>query len=139
MPESIGSTSALSSRNRTNFYVKNSNLKPHPTMKTATVEPSETLAAPRDDATELAPPIIHLKNILVPLDLSEMSLKSLHYAVPFAEQFGAKLTLLHVVHPPAYNPELPYPVELGVDYSAVIEKQLDEDPSPARCRYGRAV
>jgi nucleotide-binding universal stress UspA family protein len=37
----------------------------------------------------------------VPIDFSESSGKALDYAVPFARQFGAKLTLLHVVEPVA--------------------------------------
>src|SRR5256885_14603057 len=39
-----------------------------------------------------------LKDILVPIDFSDCSKKALRYAVPFAKQFGATITLLHVVH-----------------------------------------
>ena len=42
-----------------------------------------------------------IQYILVPIDFSESSGKALDYAVPFARQFGAKLTLLHVVEPVA--------------------------------------
>lgn len=42
---------------------------------------------------------LQIKSILVPTDFSLPSMKALDYAVPFAEQFGAKLTLLHVVEP----------------------------------------
>ena len=38
-----------------------------------------------------------LKNILVPVDFSACSRKALQYAIPFARQFGAALTLLNVV------------------------------------------
>ena|SRR5438876_4987103 len=38
-----------------------------------------------------------LKKILVPVDFSECSKKALHYAIPFARQFEASLTLLYVV------------------------------------------
>ena len=38
-----------------------------------------------------------LKRILVPIDFSDCSKKALQYAIPFARQFGAELTLLHVV------------------------------------------
>jgi nucleotide-binding universal stress UspA family protein len=38
-----------------------------------------------------------LKRVLVPIDFSPCSLKALQYALPFARQFGALLTLLHVV------------------------------------------
>lgn len=79
-----------------------------------------------DDATEMTPLIIDLKNILVPLDFSETSLKSLQYAVPFAKQFGAKLTLLHVVEPHAYTPELPYPGPINPEHHEAVVKQLEE-------------
>ena len=42
-------------------------------------------------------PVFKLKQILVPVDFSECSKKALQYAVAFAEQFDAELTLLHVV------------------------------------------
>jgi nucleotide-binding universal stress UspA family protein len=42
---------------------------------------------------------LHLESILVPLDLSDLSLASLRYAVPLARHFGARITLLHVVEP----------------------------------------
>lgn len=40
-----------------------------------------------------------LKEILVPVDFTECTDKALSYALPFARQFGASLTLLHVVEP----------------------------------------
>ena len=98
-------------------------------MKTEILEPVKTATPPttsRDDDLEPAPNTIHLKNILVPLDLSEMSLKSLQYAVPFAKQFGAKLTLLHVLRPPACPSPYPYPGPLGMGHLEVIERRLDE-------------
>jgi len=48
-----------------------------------------------------APVLLRIKSILVPIDFSASSKKALEYAVPFARQFGAKLTLLHVVEPVA--------------------------------------
>ena len=50
---------------------------------------------------ELVPALLNIKSILVPIDFSAPSEKALAYAVPFARQFGAKLTLLHVVEPVA--------------------------------------
>jgi len=38
-----------------------------------------------------------LRNILVPVDFSDCSLKAMHYASSFAKQFNAEVTLLHVV------------------------------------------
>lgn len=45
------------------------------------------------------PPIFRLKKVLVPVDFSKCSLKALQYAIPFVRQFGAELTLLHVITP----------------------------------------
>jgi hypothetical protein len=47
---------------------------------------SATMAvAPQEKVVELIPSVIQMKNILVPLDFTEMSLKALRYAVPFCE------------------------------------------------------
>ena len=40
-----------------------------------------------------------LKEILVPVDFTECTDKALSYALSFARQFGASLTLLHVIEP----------------------------------------
>jgi universal stress protein A len=101
-------------------------------MKTETCEPSETAAAlnmpaasqHNADAPNSSP--IHLKNILVPLDFSEMSLKSLQYAVPLAKQFGAKVTLLHVLKASVYFKDAAYLAYVEKERLVVIEKQLDE-------------
>ena len=37
-----------------------------------------------------------IRRILVPVDFSECSRKALRYAIPFAQQFGASLTLVYV-------------------------------------------
>ena len=44
---------------------------------------------------------MNIRSILVPVDFSPESEKALAYALPFARQFGAKLTVLHVVEPTA--------------------------------------
>lgn len=44
-----------------------------------------------------AAPAFALKRILVPMDFSVCAKKALAYALPFARQFGAEITLLHVV------------------------------------------
>ncbi len=43
--------------------------------------------------------LLHLKNILVPIDFSNCSKKALTYALPFARQFGATITFIHIVAP----------------------------------------
>jgi nucleotide-binding universal stress UspA family protein len=48
-------------------------------------------------------PLRRLKRLLVPIDFSAASHKALWYAVPFAEQFGATISLVHVVEPAPYS------------------------------------
>jgi len=56
-----------------------------------------------------------LDSILVPIDFSEPSEKALRYALPFAEQFGAKITLLHVVEPVAMPDFASFPLIMEND------------------------
>jgi universal stress protein A len=109
----------------------NGNLDLLKAMKNETLEsvkadasPS-TVTAPGDAVVTMAPPAIQLKNILVPLDFSEMSLKSLQYAVPFARQFGAKITLLHIDQP-ADDADIGYPMSFGPEDFAAFEMQLEQ-------------
>jgi nucleotide-binding universal stress UspA family protein len=51
----------------------------------------------RVNGSTQAPPT--LKEILVPVDFSPRSCKALEYAVAFADQFGSRITLIHVVEP----------------------------------------
>jgi nucleotide-binding universal stress UspA family protein len=67
---------------------------------------TETETSRPGDAGQLTPVMLKLKSILVPIDFSKISQTALEYAVPLAEQFGAKVTLLHAIEP------LPYPVNL---------------------------
>ena len=53
--------------------------------------------------TEASP--FELKNILVPIDFSDYSLKALQYALPFAEKHGARITLIQVIEPVYYPPD----------------------------------
>jgi universal stress protein A len=57
------------------------------------------LSSPGREEINQTLPVFKLKNILVPVDFSECMKKALLYAVPFAKQFDAELTLLHVVPP----------------------------------------
>jgi len=88
----------------------------------------------RENIIDLAPLVMHLGRIIVPLDMSELSLKALRYAVPFAKQFNAKLTLVHVVEMMAYTPELPYPPPLSQFKTTAAKKELakirDENVPP---------
>ena len=60
-----------------------------------------------------------IKSILVPLDFSAASKKTLDYAVAFARQFKAKLTLLHVVEPVA-TPDFAAAFPLAMDDEKVL-------------------
>jgi len=46
-----------------------------------------------------ARPALGFKKILAPIDFSPASNNAIKYALSFAEEFGAKLTLLHVLEP----------------------------------------
>ena len=64
-----------------------------------------------------------LKSILVPIDFSECSEKTLQYAVPLAKQFGAELALLHVVQP---YPAVPEMAPVDVESIQDAKKKLAE-------------
>ena len=85
-------------------------------MKTKTTRPkrgaAKTRTAPR-----------RIKSILVPIDFSAPSKQALAYAVPFAEQFGAKLTLLNVVEPVATP-----------DFATSFPLAMENDRVMAECR-----
>lgn len=78
------------------------------------------------DGTKPISSIVQLKNILVPVEFSRTSLKSLQYAVPLAKQFAAKLTILHIATPSFCSPELPDPKPLEAEQLAALEKQLED-------------
>ena len=68
-----------------------------------------------------------VKSILVPIDFSAPSKNALAYAVPFAEQFGAKLTLLNVVEPVA-TPDFAKSFPLAMENDQVMaecKRELD--------------
>jgi len=72
------------------------------------------------DIIEMVPLVLTLKNILVPIDFSDTSRTALQYAVPFAKQFEARITLLHVVDLPMYPQEFGYVL---VDESQTLDGQ----------------
>jgi nucleotide-binding universal stress UspA family protein len=74
---------------------------------------------------EFAGPSIRLTSILVPIDFSRVSQKALAYAVPFAKQFGAKITLLHAIEPLPYTRDLTY-LPMGERFPiGPLTKELD--------------
>ena len=77
-----------------------------------------------------------LKEILVPVDFSECSEKALAYAIPFAKQFGATITLLHVVEP-ALVP-VPAP-EMGVVLDLETRDDTKKELAELRARLSHQV
>lgn len=49
---------------------------------------------------------LSLRRILLPIDFSKNARQALCYAIPLAAQFGAHITLLHVVAPVIYPTEM---------------------------------
>lgn len=70
-------------------------------------------------------PIFRLKEILVPVDFTECTEKALFYALPFARQFGATVTLLHVIEQP-FVPAAEFGMVVQVDTSAEAMRELEK-------------
>ena len=85
------------------------------TMKTKGAKLTKAAAKPGKARSSL----LHIKSVLVPLDFSGESKKALAYALPFAEQFGAKLTLLHVVESVA-TPDFATSFPLAIENDKVM-------------------
>src|ERR1044071_4541791 len=69
-----------------------------------------------------------LRRILVPIDFSPESLKTLRYAKWLSEQFGARLHLVHVVTPLSafVSPRTPLPPNSSEELAATSDKRLRE-------------
>jgi nucleotide-binding universal stress UspA family protein len=95
-------------------------------MKKKTARPTQAAATPG----RANPSFLGTKSILVPLDFSSESKKALAYAVPFARQLGARLTLLHVVEPVATP-----------DFAQSFPLMLEDDKlmAAAKAELGRVV
>lgn len=65
-----------------------------------------------------------IKRVLVPIDFSNCSLKALTYAVAFARQFKAAITVIYVIQP--YYVAGDYAG--GLDY-ATLEQEIEENSS----------
>jgi universal stress protein A len=79
-------------------------------------------------------PALELRKILVPVDFTECTQKALQYAVAFARQFGAELTLLHVMEP-AYVPAS----EMGFIADMDSDEGAEGELRSLRSRLGREV
>ena len=81
-----------------------------------------------EEIVESVPEIMNLKKILVPIDFSPMSKAALQCAVRFAERFGCKIILLHVIEPE--------PAIAGTPLAVDIFAQPDEDMNAAKAELG---
>ena len=88
----------------------------------------------------LVPSYIQLRRILVPIDFSRASMKALHYAIPFARQFGAELHLVHVVEPFLYpvDAEMTPLVSDNRRFLQAVERKLEKIATKVR-RLGLAT
>jgi universal stress protein A len=76
----------------------------------------------QSNSTELVQAVLKLKNILVPTDFSEISQTALEYAVPIAKQFGARITMLHVIEPLPYSVMTYVPMGEGFPIERIEEE-----------------
>lgn len=60
-----------------------------------------------------------IKKILVPIDFSDYSKNALKYAVQFAKQFNAKISLIYVVEP------IIYPADFSMGQVAIPSTDID--------------
>lgn len=85
----------------------------HPRVTRA--KPIALELAPERPERAAALDVLKIRKLLVPIDFSEPSHKALHYAVAFAKQFGATLSLVHVVDSAGMGNGMPaFPV-IGLD------------------------
>lgn len=99
-------------------------VKSKPVALTSIAEP------PAGHVIEMLPRVLGIERILVPIDFSASAEKALRYAVSFARQFAAKITLLHVRPVPYYGGELGgYPTVFPVSEPPAekVQARLDAD------------
>ncbi|MEO6785796.1 MAG: universal stress protein [Chthoniobacteraceae bacterium] len=83
----------------------------------------KTASAP---ASIMAPLQFHIGKILVPVDFSEHSHKALRYALAFATQFDAEVTLVHIVEQMVYPGDWMYPPLAVTDFAVEKREQMIE-------------
>ena len=82
-----------------------------------------TASAP---VSALVPMQFQIGRILVPVDFSEHSQKALRYALAFALQFGAEVTLVHIVEQMVYPGDWMYPPLAVTDFATEKREQVLE-------------
>lgn len=77
-------------------------------------------------ASAMVPLQFHIRKILVPIDFSEHAQKALRYALAFATQFDAEVTLVHIVEQMVYPGDWMYPPLAVTDFAAEKREQMLE-------------
>jgi len=75
-------------------------------------------------AAAMTPQQFHIGRILVPVDFSEHSQKALRYALAFAKQFDAEVTLVHIVEQMVYPGDWMYPPLAVTDFATEKREQV---------------
>lgn len=78
------------------------------------------MKVPATDTVSTLKPPLYWKNILVPVDFSAASYRALKTAAGLAEQSGARLTLLHIIHIPCS-----YPIDALQDTDELVASARD--------------
>jgi universal stress protein A len=87
------------------------------------------------DIIEMVPRLLGIRRILVPLDFSTSAEKALRYAISFARQFDARVTLVHV------RPTTYYPAGMG-EFATILpanEPPLDQIEADLKKNAARLV
>lgn len=81
-------------------------MKTTPPAETPKSDSDPQRGAATAEVIEMVPRVLRIQHLLVPIDFSAAAEKALRYAVSFAEQFDARITLLHVQPGPYYLGEI---------------------------------
>lgn len=94
--------------------------------------PVLTIRAPKDSDARQDQAPVSFKQLVVPIDFSGCSLDALEYGVRLAGDFGAALTLLHVLEPALYEDD-------GTLRQAGNQGRIDERIDPQLIPYENAI
>jgi len=85
------------------------------TEKVLRKSPCPVMVVPRHALEAAVPPATPFKRIVCAVDFSESSIHALAYALEFAEEADARITLLHVTEMPPELGEFPFTKDLRLD------------------------
>jgi universal stress protein A len=95
-------------------------------MKTMNEPKRKVASKPKAQRSRTNGALTQIKKLLVPVDFSEPSQKAVKYAERFAEQFGASVTLVHVIEPVWYPHDW--------DYMPLVNMQAARDAQTKQTR-----